>query len=101
MEAKLRRLPMEQRGYGPRAELFDPDICEGTVTSAAISKDGCHIALGFGNGGIEVVDIDQQHSITRFQCDSCSPPVWIEFISAPEAWYAPQRALSPCHCGSG
>ncbi|KAF8331424.1 uncharacterized protein EI90DRAFT_1020586 [Cantharellus anzutake] len=83
METKLRRLPREQQGY--KAEFLDPDIREGTVTSAAISKDGCHIALGFGNGGIEVVDIDQQHSITRFQCDSYSPPVWIEFISAPEA----------------
>ncbi|KAF8331409.1 uncharacterized protein EI90DRAFT_1019448 [Cantharellus anzutake] len=79
MEAKLSRLPREQPGY--KAEFLDLDIREGTVASAAISKDGSHVALGFGDGGIEVVDIDQQHSIARFQCDSCSPPVWIEFIS--------------------
>ncbi|KAF8324971.1 uncharacterized protein EI90DRAFT_2203210 [Cantharellus anzutake] len=86
MQAKLsnRRKVVDHRGLeiiDYKAEFLDPDIRKSIVSSAAISKDGHFIALGFGNGDIEVVDIDQQHAITRFQCNSRNPLAWIEFIS--------------------
>ncbi|KAF8331333.1 uncharacterized protein EI90DRAFT_1010518 [Cantharellus anzutake] len=86
METKLSGLRKAFDSEGPeiinyRAQYSDPDICKGIVTSTAISKDGRYIALGFGNGGIEVVDIDQQHAITQFQCDLRDPIAWIDFIS--------------------
>ncbi|KAF8324175.1 uncharacterized protein EI90DRAFT_2365051 [Cantharellus anzutake] len=88
MEAKLSVLPIEVGGSGMDetdsidrgAELLDPDIRNGIVTAAALSRDGRYIALGFGNGVIEVADIDHQHTVTRFQCDPPNLPAWIEFI---------------------
>ncbi|KAF8324965.1 uncharacterized protein EI90DRAFT_3129243 [Cantharellus anzutake] len=85
METKLGRLPKEIDREGLevihyKAEYRDRDIR--TVTSAAISKDGRQVALSFENGDIEVVDIDRQHTLTRFQCDSRSPLVWIVILDS-------------------
>ncbi|KAF8318543.1 uncharacterized protein EI90DRAFT_3083385 [Cantharellus anzutake] len=88
MEAKLNALLIEvgrsemdkTDRIDHSAEFLDPDIRNGIVTAAALSRDGCYIALGFGNGVIEVADIDRQHTVTHFQCDPPNLPAWIEFI---------------------
>ncbi|KAF8335463.1 uncharacterized protein EI90DRAFT_332261 [Cantharellus anzutake] len=85
MEAELATLPKKpswscewEAGY--EAEFRNDNVRNGTVTCAALSRDGHHVALGFGSGIIEVADIDNQHTICRFQSDPSYPPVWIEFI---------------------
>ncbi|KAF8328564.1 uncharacterized protein EI90DRAFT_3017616 [Cantharellus anzutake] len=50
------------------------------VTCAALSLDGCYIALGFDNGIIEVADIDHQRTICQLQRNPAIPPAWIEFV---------------------
>ncbi|KAF8338224.1 uncharacterized protein EI90DRAFT_3042161 [Cantharellus anzutake] len=84
-KAKLSNLPKEFDEYGEEvinyeAEFTAHDVRNGVVTCAAISQDGSHVALGFGNGVIEVADINHQRTISRFQSDSFNHPVWIEFI---------------------
>ncbi|KAF8324166.1 uncharacterized protein EI90DRAFT_3076125, partial [Cantharellus anzutake] len=88
MEAKLGTLPIEVGRFemdetnriDHKAEFLDPDIRNGIVTAAALSQDGRYIALGFGNGVIEVADIDHQHTVAHFRCDPPNVPAWIEFI---------------------
>ncbi|KAF8316992.1 uncharacterized protein EI90DRAFT_3085583 [Cantharellus anzutake] len=85
MKAKQTELPKKLNEHGREetnyeAEFAEHDVRNGIVTCAAISQNGSHVALGFGNGVIEVADIDHQHIISRFQCNPPKPPVWIEFI---------------------
>ncbi|KAF8340415.1 uncharacterized protein EI90DRAFT_3035477 [Cantharellus anzutake] len=81
MEAKLSALSMDKMDRtDQKAEFLDPDIRNGIVTAAALSQDGRYIALGFGNGIIEIADIDHQDAITHFQCDPPHIPAWIGFI---------------------
>ena len=64
-----------------KAELLNEDIRSGTVTCAALSQDGKYVALGFGNGAIEISDIDHSRTISQFRCEPLNlHPVWIEFI---------------------
>ncbi|KAF8323611.1 uncharacterized protein EI90DRAFT_3076569 [Cantharellus anzutake] len=81
MEAKLLELSKTLGGevVSGDAEFHEPDIRSGIVTCAALSLDGCCVALGFGSGVIEVADIDHQRTISRFQCSPTNLPVWIEF----------------------
>ncbi|KAF8338230.1 uncharacterized protein EI90DRAFT_3042195 [Cantharellus anzutake] len=92
-EAKLSNLPkkfseqgLEATNY--EAEFTEHDICNGIVTCAAISQDGSHVALGFGNGNIEIADINHQCTISCFQSDPPNHPVWIEFILGANAQIA-------------
>ncbi|KAF8336483.1 uncharacterized protein EI90DRAFT_3045916 [Cantharellus anzutake] len=86
MEAKQPNLPKKANNnsqvvevdYG--AQFNDPDVRNGIVTCAALSLDGCHIALGFGSGVIELADIDLQRTISRLRLDPPNHPVWIEFV---------------------
>ncbi|KAF8330743.1 uncharacterized protein EI90DRAFT_3059140 [Cantharellus anzutake] len=81
MEAKLGNLPKKadsQDVYD--AQFNDRDVCNGIVTCAALSLDGRHVALGFGSGVVELVDIDHQCTISRFELDPPNHPVWIEFV---------------------
>ncbi|KAF8316988.1 uncharacterized protein EI90DRAFT_3085576, partial [Cantharellus anzutake] len=85
MKAKQTELPKklnehdgEETNY--EAEFAEHGVRNGIVTSAAISQNGSYVALGFGNGVIEVANIDDQHIISRFQCNPPKHPVWIEFI---------------------
>ncbi|KAF8317246.1 uncharacterized protein EI90DRAFT_3085410 [Cantharellus anzutake] len=85
MEAKLDGLPNKVNKWGVKeinyeAEFHEPDVRNGIVTCAALSRDGRYIALGFGSGVIEIADIDDQHTISQFQNHPPSPPAWIEFI---------------------
>ncbi|KAF8315565.1 uncharacterized protein EI90DRAFT_3135100 [Cantharellus anzutake] len=85
MEVKLDGWPKEVDMWGHEeinyeAEFHDPDVRNGIVTCAALSRDGRYIALGFGSGVIEIADIDDQHMITQFQNHPPNPPAWIEFI---------------------
>ncbi|KAF8316985.1 uncharacterized protein EI90DRAFT_3085560, partial [Cantharellus anzutake] len=85
MMSKLVELPMafDEHGWEKtnyEAEFAEHDVRNGIVTCAAISQNGSHVALGFGNGAIEVADIHHQRIISRFQCNPPKPPVWIEFI---------------------
>ncbi|KAF8338194.1 uncharacterized protein EI90DRAFT_3042052 [Cantharellus anzutake] len=84
-EAKLSNLPkkFDERGWevtNYEAEFTEHDVRNGIMTCAAISQDGSHVALGFGNGIIEVADINHQRTISRFQSNPPNHPVWIEFI---------------------
>ncbi|KAF8338208.1 uncharacterized protein EI90DRAFT_3042104 [Cantharellus anzutake] len=92
-EAKLSNLPKKFDKYGKEvtnyeAEFTEHDVRNGVVTCAAISQDGSHVALGFGNGFIEVADINHQRTISRFQSDPPNHPVWIEFILGANAQIA-------------
>ncbi|KAF8330924.1 uncharacterized protein EI90DRAFT_3059884 [Cantharellus anzutake] len=81
MEAKLPNLPEKAGGrVNYDAQFNDPGVRNGIVTCAALSLDGHHIALGFGSGVIELADIDQQCTISRFQLNPPNHPVWIEFV---------------------
>ncbi|KAF8330910.1 uncharacterized protein EI90DRAFT_3124131 [Cantharellus anzutake] len=89
MEAKLPNLPKEAVSEDVSedveiidydAQFNDLDVRNGIVTCAALSLDGRHVALGFGSGVIELADIDQQHTISRFQLNPPNHPVWIEFV---------------------
>ncbi|KAF8333224.1 uncharacterized protein EI90DRAFT_3053448, partial [Cantharellus anzutake] len=89
MEGKLPNLPKEVVSEAVSegveiidydAQFNDLDVRNGIVTCAALSLDGCHVALGFGSGVIELADIDQQHTISRFQLNPPNHPVWIEFV---------------------
>ncbi|KAF8324201.1 uncharacterized protein EI90DRAFT_3130180 [Cantharellus anzutake] len=70
----------ETEGINHKAEFLVPSIRNGIVTAAALSRDGHFIALGFGNGVIEVADIDHHQTTSQFQCNPPNPPAWIEFI---------------------
>ncbi|KAF8318285.1 uncharacterized protein EI90DRAFT_3053622 [Cantharellus anzutake] len=61
------------------AEFAQHDVRNGIVTCTTLSQDGCFIALGFGSGVIEVANIHHQKTVSRFQCSTPDPPVWIEF----------------------
>ncbi|KAF8338201.1 uncharacterized protein EI90DRAFT_3042071 [Cantharellus anzutake] len=92
-EAKLSDLPKKFDEDGRKvtnyeAEFTEHDVRNGVVTCAAISQDGSHVALGFGNGFIEVADINLQRTISRFQSDPPNHPVWIEFILGANAQIA-------------
>ncbi|KAF8335302.1 uncharacterized protein EI90DRAFT_315912 [Cantharellus anzutake] len=87
MRAKQRELPTSLDEQGRKTlvinykdEFLDNDVRNGTVTCAALSRDGRHIALGFGSGVIEVADIDDQCTVSRFRGDPHSLPAWIEFV---------------------
>ncbi|KAF8329697.1 uncharacterized protein EI90DRAFT_1335606 [Cantharellus anzutake] len=87
MRARQRELPtsLDEQGrktlvINYRDEFLDNDVRNGTVTCAALSRDGRHIALGFGSGVIEVADIDDQCTVSRFRGDPLSLPAWIEFV---------------------
>ncbi|KAF8318556.1 uncharacterized protein EI90DRAFT_2706512 [Cantharellus anzutake] len=94
MEAELPRLLKKADRSRTIHPLTDPDeadidhgaafrvrnIRNGIVAAAALSRDGRFIALGFGNGTIEVADIDHHQTTFQFQCDPPNPPAWIEFI---------------------
>ncbi|KAF8338215.1 uncharacterized protein EI90DRAFT_3042130 [Cantharellus anzutake] len=92
-EAKLSNLPKKFDGHGWKvtnyeAEFTEHDVRNGIVTCAVISQDGSHVALGFGNGIIEVADINHQRTIFRFRSDPPNHPVWIEFILGANAQIA-------------
>ncbi|KAF8335427.1 uncharacterized protein EI90DRAFT_3174464 [Cantharellus anzutake] len=85
MEVELTKLPKVVNEYGKEAinyeaEFLNDNVRNGIVTCAALSRDGHHIALGFGSGVIEIANIDNQCTISRFQSDLPYPPVWIKFI---------------------
>ena len=56
MQVKLIKMLQEHDHDG---EFLDGDIRAGVVTCASLSRDGCRIALGFGNGAIEIVDVNR------------------------------------------
>ena len=82
VQARMRKIsddPGLWPDYG--AELLDDNIRGGIVACAALSQDGKYVALGFGNGAIEIADIDHSRTISKFRCESPNLPlVWIEFI---------------------
>ncbi|KAF8328592.1 uncharacterized protein EI90DRAFT_3064735 [Cantharellus anzutake] len=85
---ETRTIPVESRWLAHKfgavdykAEFDHTGTRNGTVTSAAISPDGRYVALGFGNGMIEVADIDDRCAVSQFQCDASNHPIWIEFVS--------------------
>ncbi|KAF8324840.1 uncharacterized protein EI90DRAFT_2213284 [Cantharellus anzutake] len=85
MEAKLDGLPKKVGGWGREeinyeAEFREPNVRNGVVTCAALSRDGRYVALGFGSGVIEISDFDDQRTISQFQNHPSNPPAWIEFI---------------------
>ncbi|KAF8328585.1 uncharacterized protein EI90DRAFT_1535795 [Cantharellus anzutake] len=87
MQAKLSELRLPEEINEPgiemvnyEAEFHEPDIRNAIVACAALSLDGCYVALGFGNGIIEVVDIENQCTVCRLQHDPANPPIWIEFV---------------------
>ncbi|KAF8328597.1 uncharacterized protein EI90DRAFT_1536740 [Cantharellus anzutake] len=84
MQAKLRKLrEIDESGIevvNYEAEFHEPDIRNVIVVCAALSLDGRYVALGFGNGIIEVADIDHQCTVCRLQHDPANPPIWIEFV---------------------
>ncbi|KAF8334930.1 uncharacterized protein EI90DRAFT_377017 [Cantharellus anzutake] len=81
MHAKLaERVGRWGREVSYEVEFYQPDIRNGVVTCAALSLDGRHVALGFGSGVIEVVDIDHQRTICQLQHNSANLPDWIEFV---------------------
>ena len=82
VEAQIREVS-DDSGLQPdyEAELLNDDIRGGTVTCAALSQDGKYVAFGFGNGTIEITDIDQSCTVSQFRCEPPNLlPVWIEFI---------------------
>ncbi|KAF8328252.1 uncharacterized protein EI90DRAFT_1620135 [Cantharellus anzutake] len=84
IEAKLDGLPKKVDKWSREvidyeAEFREPDVRNGIVTCAALSRDGRYIALGLGSGIIEIADIDDQRTISQFQNDPPNPPAWIEF----------------------
>ena len=50
------------------------------IACAALSDDGCHVALGFSDGAIQVVDAELGHRIARFADRPPNPSVWLLFI---------------------
>ena len=58
-------------------EVFRPCI----VACSALSADGNAVALGFGDGGIEISYVDLKVS-SRLPFQTCGPPIWMEFILA-------------------
>ncbi|KAF8317507.1 uncharacterized protein EI90DRAFT_148739 [Cantharellus anzutake] len=84
MEAKLSPLPemgvWDNEWVNYEAELRELDVRNGVVTCAALSRDGHHIALAFGSGIVEIADIDQQRTVTRFECDPPRLLIWVEFV---------------------
>ena len=49
------------------------------ITCAALSDDGCQVALGFCDGVVEVVDAELGARVSRFADGPPSPPVWLLF----------------------
>ena len=56
-------------------DLFRPCI----VDCSALSANGDIVALAFGDGGIEISNVEQRKS-SRFLFQPHSPPLWMEFI---------------------
>ena len=56
-------------------EVFRPCI----VACSALSADGNSVALGFGDGGIEISYVDLKVS-SRLPFQTRGPPIWTEFI---------------------
>ena len=82
IEARI-RTPSDASSLRPdyEAESLNDNIRRGIVTCAALSQDGQYVALGFGDGAIEIANIDDSRTISQFRCkppNLC--PVWIEFI---------------------
>ena len=50
------------------------------VTCATISIDGCHLALGFRDGVVEVIDVERSAMTSRFSGGPPYPLVWLLFI---------------------
>src|SRR5258708_6118567 len=84
MQVKLNKMreevPSSDEEPDYEAELLDDDICGGIVACASLSRDGSCIALGFGSGAIEIVNVNRGRMVSRFQCDARNPPAWIEFV---------------------
>ena len=79
VEARIRKTSGLRPDY--EAELLNDDIRGGIVTCSALSQDGKYVALGFGNGVIEISDINHSRTISQFRCEPSNlRPVWIEFI---------------------
>ena len=82
MEAQIQTIS-DNSGLRPdyEAELLNDDVRGAIVTCAALSQDGQYVALGFGNGAIEITNIDRSRTISQFRCEPPNLcPVWIEFI---------------------
>ncbi|KAF8328588.1 uncharacterized protein EI90DRAFT_3126043 [Cantharellus anzutake] len=104
MQAKLSELRLLEEINEPgievvnyEAEFREPDIRNAIVTCAALSPNGHYVALGFGNGIIEVADIDHQCTVCRLQHDPANPPIWID----PRLWHGPRETLPTGPCSAG
>jgi hypothetical protein len=50
------------------------------IACAALSDDGHHVALGFSDGAVQVVDVELCHTIAQFADRPPNPSVWLLFI---------------------